>query len=123
MSEYVSELLQMGFHCVPKDDYIVHVEHWDLPLQSSENLLHQTLERGWCVAQTKRHGEEPVQATTTISECRLVPVFRSHLHLPKAREQVQCRIEQIVLPVECPDCLLYEAVDTHACMTVMSFRR
>ena len=53
----------MRVHGPTEDQYIVEVYYYEFVQISSEDLIHQPLESGWCVRQFKRHDEKLKMAT------------------------------------------------------------
>ena len=84
LSDTLPDLLQ-SVQCVVEvasiDDHIVQIDKANFPVQASQNELHKPLERGWGIAEPKRHHRKTEEALAGY-KCRFIDVLGVHLDLP-----------------------------------------
>ena len=84
------KVLPMLVHTSTEDQYIIKVCCYEFVQVASEDLIHQPLERGWCIRQPKRHDKKLEVATVCSKSCLLNRRF-FHRNLVVSRCEVQLR--------------------------------
>jgi hypothetical protein len=78
------EVCQVFLTCFAEDEDVVQIDDNEAVEDGFEGRVHEVLECGWSVAETKRHDEELVVAISRL-ECRFWDVLVFGADLPVAR--------------------------------------